>query len=155
MDRVTRDTMSKINLWNTISLTLTGNVKLLDSGRELFGTVIKHGVNDKTVTVRVSSRHYNQKYKKYLYNHKHKQVHDELNYWVTGDKVIIANCQQLTNTKAYYVKTIVKPFLRPMTPKGDQKVEAPVASTDNIPDKSTDKKVEEKIEHEKVAKPAD
>lgn len=68
--------MSTINLWNTISLARTGTIKLLDSGRELYGTVIKHGVNDKTVTVRVSSRHYNQKYKKFLYNNKHKQVHD-------------------------------------------------------------------------------
>jgi ribosomal protein S17 len=68
--------MSKVNLWNTISLAQTGKVKLLDSGRELFGTVIKHGINDKTVTVRVSSRHYNHKYKKALYSNKSKQVHD-------------------------------------------------------------------------------
>ena len=45
--------MSKVNLWNTISSAQTDKVKLLDSGIELFGTVIKHGVNDKTVTVRV------------------------------------------------------------------------------------------------------
>lgn len=68
--------MPKVNLWNTISLVRTGKVKLLDSGRELFGTVVKHGVNDKTITVRVSSRHYNHKYKKALYSNKSKQVHD-------------------------------------------------------------------------------
>lgn len=54
--------MSKFNLWNSISLTRTGRIKILDSGRELFGTVVQHGVNDKTVTVRVSSRHFNHKY---------------------------------------------------------------------------------------------
>lgn len=56
--------MAKINLWNSISLAQTGKVRLLDSGRELFGTVVKHGVNDKTVTVRVSSKHFNHKYRK-------------------------------------------------------------------------------------------
>lgn len=98
---------------------------------------MKHGVNDKTVTVRVSSKHFNHKYKKELYSNKSKQVHDELNYCVTGDRVIIANCAQLSNTKAYYVKTIVQPFGRPMTPKGDQtqvqesstSVQAPVVTS--------------------------
>lgn len=124
--------MSKVNLWNTISLAQTGRLKLLDSGRELFGTVVKHGVNDKTVTVRVSARHYNHKYKKRLYSNKNKQVHDEHNYCVTGDKVIISNCAQLSATKAYFVKTIVKPFLRPMTPKAeDAPLVAPVAATEN------------------------
>jgi len=111
--------MSKFNIWNTISLAYSGNVKLLDSGRELFGTVTKHGVNDKTITVDVSSRFYNYTYKRYHYNTKSKQVHDEYNYCVAGDKVIIANCQKLSSTKAYYVKSIVKPFPRPMTPKGE------------------------------------
>lgn len=105
--------MSKfINLWNTISNAQTGRIKLLDSGRQLYGTVVQHGVNDKTITVRVSSRHWNHKYKKALYNTKDKQVHDQLNYCVTGDKVIIANCNKLSTTKAYYVKTIFKPYLR-------------------------------------------
>jgi len=89
-------------------------------------------VNDKTVTVRVSSRHYNHKYKKPQYSNKNKQVHDEYNYCVTGDKVIIANCVKLSNTKAYYVKTIVKAFPRSMTPKGDEAPAAsPVAVTGN------------------------
>lgn len=107
-----------VNLWNTISLAQTGKVKLLDSGRELFGTVIKHGVNDKTITVRVSSRRWNSKYAKALFNSKNKQVHDEYNYCVTGDKVIISNCLKLSPTKAYYVKEIVKAFPRPL---GDSK----------------------------------
>lgn len=106
--------MSKFNLWNSISLTHTGRIKLLDAGRELFGTVIQHGVNDKTVTVRVSSRYFNHKYKKPQFSSKNKQVHDEHNYCVAGDKVIIANCHKLSNTKAYYIKTIVQPVPRTM-----------------------------------------
>ena len=88
--------MPKINLWNTISIAQTGRLKLQDSGRELYGTVVKHGVNDKTVTVRISSRIKNTRYIKWLYSNKSKQVHDELNYCVTGDKVIIGNCAPIT-----------------------------------------------------------
>lgn len=106
-----------VNLWNTISLAQTGKIKLLDSGRELFGTVIQHGVNNKTVTVRVSSRYWNSKYKKPQYSSKKKQVHDEYNYCVTGDRVIIACCNKLSNTKAYYVKQIVTPYPRKMEEK--------------------------------------
>lgn len=64
------------SLWNTLSRAETGVVKIKDSGRELYGTVIKHGVNDKTVTVRVSSRGWNHKMKWATYGHKNKQVHD-------------------------------------------------------------------------------
>lgn len=39
-----------------------------------------------------------------------------------------------------------------MTPKGDQKVEAPVAATDNIPE-SNDKKVEQNASKDQTAKP--
>lgn len=35
-----------------------------------------------------------------------------MNYCVTGDKVVIKNCVQLSKTKSYYVKNIVKPFGR-------------------------------------------
>ena len=103
-----------VNLWNSISLAQTGKIKLMDSGRELFGTVVRHGLNDKTITVRVSSRGFNQKYKKFQYSSKNKQVHDEYNYCVTGDRVIIANCNKLAPTKAYYVKEMVQPFARPL-----------------------------------------
>jgi ribosomal protein S17 len=109
--------MPKVNIWNTISFLETGRMKLLGSGQELFGTVVKHGVNDKTVTVRVCALSFFHKYRKPQYSSKNKQVHDEDNYCVTGDKVIIANCHKLSKTKAYYVKTILKPFGRPMTAK--------------------------------------
>ena len=78
----------------------------------MFGTVIRHGINNKTVTVRVSTKHWNYKYKIYQYTHKNKQVHDEYNYCVSGDKVIIRNCQKLAKTKAFYIQKIVKPFPR-------------------------------------------
>ena len=78
----------------------------------MFGTVVRHGINDKTVTVRVSAQHWNFKYKKYLYSHKNKQVHDEYNYCVAGDKVVIRGMEKMSKTKAYFVKNIVKPFGR-------------------------------------------
>lgn len=78
----------------------------------MFGTVIQHGINQKTVTVRTSFHHWNSKYLRYFYKHSKVQVHDENQDCVTGDKVIIKLCQQLSNTKSYYVKRIVKPFGR-------------------------------------------
>lgn len=77
------------SLWNILAPIRSGIIKLNGSGHELFGTVVKHGVNNKTITVRVSAQNWNFKYKKYMYSHKTKQVHDENNYCVTGDKVII------------------------------------------------------------------
>ncbi len=68
----------------------------------------------------MSAQHWNFKYKKYQYSHKNKQVHDENNYCVTGDKVIIRATEKLSKTKAYYVKTIVKPFAR-----GDYELKTP------------------------------
>lgn len=40
------------SIFNAAKTLGSGNLKLLSSGRELFGTVIKDGVNDKTVTVK-------------------------------------------------------------------------------------------------------
>ena len=45
-------------------------------------------------------------------SHKNKLVHDQMNYCVSGDKVIIKNCQKLSKQKAYYIKNIIKPFPR-------------------------------------------
>lgn len=39
------------SIWNYLSPLRTGHVYLAKSGNEMFGTVIKHGVNKKTVTV--------------------------------------------------------------------------------------------------------
>ena len=40
-----------LNIWNFMSPQRTGYVRLAPSGKELFGTVIRHGKMDKTVTV--------------------------------------------------------------------------------------------------------
>jgi ribosomal protein S17 len=74
--------------------------------------VVKHGLINKTVTVRVSAQNWNNKYKRYIHSHQNKLVHDELNYCTSGDKVIIKNCHKLSKQKAYYVKNIVKAFPR-------------------------------------------
>lgn len=100
------------SLWNLLAPARTGVVKISGSGYELFGTVIKHGLINKTVTVRVSSQTWNNKYKRFLHTHKNKLVHDETNYCVSGDRVIIKNCAKLSPNKAYYVKQILKPFGR-------------------------------------------
>ena len=39
------------SIWNLTNSLRTGHYNLLSSGRELFGTVIKDGLNKKTVTV--------------------------------------------------------------------------------------------------------
>ena len=83
-------------LWNILAPVRSGIIKVNGSGHELAGTVIRHGMNDKTITVRVSAQNWNYKYKKYIYSHKNKQVHDENNYCVTGDKVLIRATQKLS-----------------------------------------------------------
>ncbi len=100
------------SLWNILAPIRSGIIKVNGSGYELFGTVVKHGVNNKTITVRVSAQHWNYKYKRYMYSHKNKQVHDQDSYCVSGDKVIIRATQKLSKTKAYYVKNLIKPFGR-------------------------------------------
>lgn len=101
-----------MSLWNILSPACTGIVRIAGSGNELFGTVVRHGLINKTIAVRVSARNWNTKYKMYLYSHKNKLVHDETNYCVSGDKVIIKSCKKLSKQKAYYVKSIVKAFPR-------------------------------------------
>ena len=100
------------SLWNLLSPAKSGIVRIAGSGHELFGTVIKHGFINKTLTVRVSAQNWNNKYKRFLNVHKNKLVHDETNYCVTGDKVIIKGCPKLSKQKHYYVKNIVKAFPR-------------------------------------------
>jgi ribosomal protein S17 len=87
-------------------------LRLAGSGNELFGTVVRHGLTNKTIAVRVSAQTWNNKYKIFMHSHKNKLVHDETNYCVTGDKVIIKCTHKLSKQKAYYVKNIVRPFAR-------------------------------------------
>ena len=41
-------------VWNLANTLRTGHLKLLCSGREFYGTVIKHGKMNKTVTVMIN-----------------------------------------------------------------------------------------------------
>lgn len=100
------------SLWNMLSPACSGMLRLAGSGNELFGTVVRHGLTNKTIAVRVSAQTWNNKYKMFLHSHKNKLVHDETNYCVTGDKVIIKCTHKLSKQKAYYVKNIVRPFPR-------------------------------------------
>lgn len=60
----------------------------------------------------MSSQHWYNKYQLYMKSHSNIQVHDEDNFCVTGDKVVIKLCRPLSNTKSYFVKRVVKPFPR-------------------------------------------
>ena len=42
------------NIWNLAHPQRTGNIRLAPSGKEIFGTVIRHGKMDKTVTVSIN-----------------------------------------------------------------------------------------------------
>ena len=41
------------SVWNLLNPLRTGFLRIAPSGKELYGTVIKHGRNPKTVTVRI------------------------------------------------------------------------------------------------------
>mmetsp|Transcript_5532 Transcript_5532/g.3893 ORF Transcript_5532/g.3893 Transcript_5532/m.3893 type:complete len:109 (+) Transcript_5532:26-352(+) len=86
-----------------------GHIRLADSGRELFGTVIKQGVNDKTVTVRVSRYGFNHKIGIWFSSTKNFHCHDEENYCRTGDKVVIRTTRKISPIKHFYVRNIVRP----------------------------------------------
>ena len=73
----------------------------------MYGTVTKAGVNKKTVTVKVSRFFYVQKYKKTFSRSGYFQVHDESEYCVLGDKVVIQTCRPMSKTKRYFVRNIV------------------------------------------------
>jgi ribosomal protein S17 len=100
------------SLWNLLAPTHSGILRIAGSGHELFGTVVRHGLTDKTIAVRVSAQNYDKKYKIFLNTHINKLVHDEMNYCVSGDKVIIKGCPKLSKQKHYYVKNILVPFPR-------------------------------------------
>lgn len=115
--------LSMSSLWNVLAPAISGVVRLSGSGQELFGTVVRHGLINKTITVRVSAQNWNNKYLRYMQSHKNKLVHDELNYCVSGDKVIIKSCKKMSKQKAYYVKNIVKAFGRDEFDRSEPKQE--------------------------------
>jgi small subunit ribosomal protein S17 len=99
-------------IWNILNPIRTGHVPLAPSGRELFGTVIKSGVNQKTVTVQVDRFFFVPKLNKTFTRPGRFQAHDEEEFCRVGDKVVIRACRPLSKTKRYYVRNVVKMFPR-------------------------------------------
>jgi small subunit ribosomal protein S17 len=95
------------NIWNLSHPLRTGFIKLAPYGKELYGTVVKQGLNDKTVSVRISSYHWNYKVGFWVTKSKNLHCHDEENYCRTGDKVVIQSCRKMSPTKHYFVRNIV------------------------------------------------
>ena len=90
----------------------TGMLRLNKRAQEKFGTVVKAGVNDKTVTVEVSNYAYNKRYRKWFAARMKFHCHDEHEESCVGDKVIICQCLKLSARKHMYVKRIILPIGR-------------------------------------------
>ena len=95
------------NIYNLRHPLRTGFIKLAPYNREMYGTVIRHGRMNKTVTVRVNSYHWSYKCNFWLTKGKNFHCHDEEDYCRTGDKVVIKACRKLSNIKHFYVRNIV------------------------------------------------
>jgi small subunit ribosomal protein S17 len=109
-------------VWNFLNPLKTGNLQLARSGRELYGTVIKAGVNKKTVTVKVNRFFYVKKYKKTYSRTGKFQAHDEEEFCAIGDKVVIQTCRPMSSTKRYFVRNVVVMAGRPLPPSSVPKV---------------------------------
>ena len=96
------------NIWNLKHPLRTGFVKLV-AGKEKFGSVVKQGYMDKTVSVRVNSYHYNYKIGIWFTKSKLFHCHDEENYCKIGDKVVITHGGNFSKIKHYYVRNIILP----------------------------------------------
>ena len=68
------------SLQNLLSPLRTGYIKLERGGKELFGTVIKSGLIDKTVTVRVTYHFWHKKYRHFFTRSSNFLTHDEENF---------------------------------------------------------------------------
>merc|ERR1711957_791944 len=100
------------SILNFTSQTRNGFVRLAPNGKEVFGTVIRAGLNSKTVTVRASRYRWNNKIGIWLNNSRNFHAHDEEEFCVTGDKVVLTSCRKISNHKAFMVRNIVKPAAR-------------------------------------------
>eukprot|EP01017_Pseudomicrothorax_dubius_P028321 TRINITY_DN3360_c0_g1_i1.p1 TRINITY_DN3360_c0_g1~~TRINITY_DN3360_c0_g1_i1.p1 ORF type:complete len:182 (+),score=43.47 TRINITY_DN3360_c0_g1_i1:35-580(+) len=100
-------------IWNLLDPTRKKIAPLAKSGREFLGTVISHGLTDKTVKVRVSFQHWNFKFARYLSRNSNFLVHDSENFCRTGDKVVIRLAiKKISKRKAYYVRNVFKAYPR-------------------------------------------
>ncbi|CAI2384593.1 unnamed protein product [Moneuplotes crassus] len=97
----------------------SGIINLSRKGNEKFGTVVKAGVNAKTVTVEVTNYSYPTSPKSHMTKHRRWKrtrsrihCHDEYEECSIGDKVIIRGCIKISPIKSFYVKQIVLPIGR-------------------------------------------
>ena len=96
------------SITNLTNVLRNGHVRIMPNGRELFGTVIRAGKMNKTVTVRVSRYSFNYKAKVWLGIGRNFHAHDEENFCQTGDKVVIrTNPVPFSKIKTYYVRNII------------------------------------------------
>lgn len=95
------------NIFNFKDPLRTGFVKIVGSGLERYGTVVKSGLNKKTCTVRSDSYFMKPKFHKKFIKSTNFHCHDEDMECRVGDKVIIRRCEKLSKIKNYYVKRFV------------------------------------------------
>ena len=84
------------NIWNLTHPLRTGFIKVAPHGKEFYGTVVRQGRMDKTVTVRVNNYHFNYKIGFWVTKSKNFHCHDGENYTRVGDKVIIQSCRKMS-----------------------------------------------------------
>jgi small subunit ribosomal protein S17 len=103
------------SIWNIKESVRTGHIRLLGGGRELFGTVVRSGRMNKTVTVKVDRFTWNRHYNTYYMRWRNFHAHDPENFCHIGDKVVIKTCKKLSPIKHYFVRNIVLPIGRPVS----------------------------------------
>ena len=62
--------------------------------------------------MKVDFQFWNNKYRKYFHSSSKFLAHDEENFTITGDKVVIKACRPISARKHYYVRNVVKAFPR-------------------------------------------
>lgn len=131
-------------IWNFMNPLKTGGLKLGKSGRELYGTVVRAGVNRKTVVVKVNRFFYDQHYQKTYSCSRNFHAHDEEEFCKIGDKVVIQSCRPLSKLKRYFIRNVVVMGGRTYTPAAPKGLEETtpvneVPNTGNKTDKGSDK----------------
>ncbi len=113
-DQGLQDNLNKMsNIWNFRDPLRSGFVRLSKAGCERFGTVVRAGVNEKSVVVKLYTYKFNKKYKRFRTSFSKVHAHDEENFVREGDKVVIRQIgRKVSAQKAFYVRSIIKPVGR-------------------------------------------
>ena len=101
-----------VSIWNLKDTLRVGYNRLSQTCNERFGTVVRSGKMDKTVGVLIERWRFNHHYRKLQRSTKLFHCHDEDNYCVTGDKVVIKYCGHVSPIKHHYVRSVVLPIGR-------------------------------------------